>query len=935
MDAGQALSLAVQAPIDQRGEQVSDTHEHAGGHCCNGKDAGLKDPVCGMSVTSASAHSHEHGGTTYYFCCNGCRTKFAADPSKYLAKAELKDPVCGMSVTSASAHSHEHEGTTYYFCCNGCRTKFAADPSKYLANAELKDPVCGMSVTSTSAHSHEHEGTTYYFCCNGCRMKFAADPAKYLSDAAADNADIPAGASVSAWICPMCPEVRESEPVPCPRCGMALEPEAVQLPQSVTRYTCPMHPEIVRDEPGACPKCGMALEPVSVVVEDENPELVDMTRRFRASLALTLPVFIIAMGPMLGLPVERLASAPMLSWLELLLATPVVLWCGWPFFERGWQSIVNRSLNMFTLIAIGTGVAYAYSVVATFLPGVFPASFRDHNGEVAVYFEASAVIVTLVLLGQVLELRARGRTGAAIRALLGLAPRTARRIAADGAEEDVPLDEVIVGDRLRVRPGEKVPVDGVVIDGSGSIDESMVTGESIPVAKSAGDEVIGATVNGTGALVIEARRVGADTLLAQIVQMVATAQRSRAPIQKLADAVAGWFVPTVVLAAVVTFAAWAIVGPAPAMAYAVINAVAVLIIACPCALGLATPMSIMTATGKGATLGVLFRDAEAIETMRRVDTLVVDKTGTLTEGRPALVAVETTGGLDEDGLLRLAASLEKGSEHPLAAAIVGGARERGVVLADAIEFDSITGKGVRGNVDGRRVLLGNQALLQAENIDAGALSERAEELRREGQTVMFVAVDGQAEGLVGVADPIKPSTADAIRALRNEGLRIIMLTGDSETTARSVASSLDIDEVIAGVLPAQKADKVKSLQAEGRVVGMAGDGINDAPALAQAEVGIAMGTGTDVAMESAGITLVKGDLGGIVRARKLSEATMRNIRQNLFFAFVYNTLGVPVAAGVLYPFFGILLSPMIAAAAMSFSSVSVITNALRLSRAKL
>ena len=792
-----------------------------------------------------------------------------------------------------------------------------------------------MSVTSASAHSHEHEGTTYYFCCNGCRTKFAADPAQYLSGAAAKHADVPAGASVSAWICPMCPEVRESDPVPCPKCGMALEPETVQLPHSVTRYTCPMHPEIVRDEPGACPKCGMALEPVSVVVEDENPELVDMTRRFRVSLALTLPVFVIAMGPMLGLPVGRLASAQTLSWLELLLATPVVLWCGWPFFERGWHSIVNRSLNMFTLIAIGTGVAYAYSVVATFLPGVFPDSFRDHNGEVAVYFEASAVIVTLVLLGQVLELRARGRTGAAIRALLGLAPRTARRIAADGAEEDVPLEEIVVGDRLRVRPGEKVPVDGVVIAGSGSVDESMVTGESIPVAKAAGDTVIGATVNGTGALVIEARRVGADTLLAQIVQMVAAAQRSRAPIQKLADAVAGWFVPTVVLAAMITFAVWAIVGPAPAMAYAVINAVAVLIIACPCALGLATPMSIMTATGKGATLGVLFRDAEAIETMCRVDTLVLDKTGTLTEGRPTLVSVEATGGFEEGALLRLAASLEQGSEHPLAAAIVDGARERGVALADATDFRSVTGKGVCGDVDGRRVLLGNRALLEAERIDAGALSARAEELRREGQTVMFVAVDGRVEGLVGVADPIKPSTHDAIRALHDEGLRIIMLTGDSETTARAVASRLGIDEVIAGVLPAQKVDKVKALQAEGRIVGMAGDGINDAPALAQAEVGIAMGTGTDVAMESAGVTLVKGDLRGIVRARRLSEATMRNIRQNLFFAFVYNSLGVPVAAGVLYPFFGILLSPMIAAAAMSFSSVSVITNALRLSRAKI
>ncbi|MDH4109632.1 MAG: heavy metal translocating P-type ATPase [Gammaproteobacteria bacterium] len=840
-----------------------------------------------------------------------------------------------MSVTRESQHSHEHAGETYYFCCNGCRTKFAAGPEKYLAPEELKDPVCGMSVTHESQHSYEHAGETYYFCCNGCRTRFAADPAKYLAAGGGGAADVPAGATGSAWICPMCPEVRESEPVPCPKCGMALEPETVQLPQSVTRYTCPMHPEIVRDEPGSCPKCGMALEPVSVVVEEQNPELLDMTRRFRVSLVLTLPLFLIAMGPMLGLPVERLASARSLSWVELLLATPVVLWGGWPFFERGWQSIVNRSLNMFTLIAIGTGVAYAYSIVATVLPGMFPASFRDPHGEVAVYFEASAVIVTLVLLGQVMELRARGRTGAAIRALLGLAPRTARRIGADGSEQDVPLAEVQVGDRLRVRPGEKVPVDGVVTDGSSSVDESMITGEPIPVEKVGGDRVTGATVNGTGGLVIEARRVGDDTLLAQIVQMVAAAQRSRAPIQKLADVVAGWFVPTVVLVSVATFVVWALLGPPPAMAYAVINAVAVLIIACPCALGLATPMSIMTATGRGATFGVLFRDAEAIETMRQVDTLVVDKTGTLTEGRPVVAGIEAAEGFDAADLLRLAATLEKGSEHPLAAAITGGARERGIVLAEARDFRSHTGKGVSGTVDGRRVQLGNKALLDADGVDVGALGGRAETLRGEGQTVMYVAVEGRAAGLIGVADPIKATSAEAIQALHAEGLRIIMLTGDSETTARAVAAKLGLDEVIAGVLPEQKAEKVKALQDEGRIVGMAGDGINDAPALAQAQVGIAMGTGTDVAMESAGVTLVKGDLQGIVRARRLSEATMANIRQNLFFAFVYNSLGVPVAAGVLYPFFGVLLSPMLAAAAMSFSSVSVITNALRLNRAKI
>jgi len=699
-----------------------------------------------------------------------------------------------------------------------------------------------------------------------------------------------------------------------------------------------MHPQIVRDRPGSCPICGMALEPLTVAAEgeEENPELRDMTRRFWVSAALTLPLVVLAMGMILpGDPFARLLPPRALGWLELLLATPVVLWGGWPFFVRGWYSLVHRALNMFTLIALGVGVAYVYSLVARLAPGLFPASFRDAHGEVGAYFEAAAVIVTLVLLGQVLELRARSRTGAAIKALLGLAPKTARRLRPDGAEEDVPLDQVQVGDRLRVRPGEKAPVDGVVEEGASAVDESMVTGESMPVEKKPGDRVIGATVNGTGTLVVRAERVGAETLLAQIVRMVGEAQRSRAPIQRLADQVSRWFVPAVVLVAVVTFIAWAVSEVEPAMAYAVVNAVAVLIIACPCALGLATPVSIMVATGKAATAGVLFRDAEAIEVLRQVDTLVVDKTGTLTLGKPRLLTVEPAGGFDERELLRLAAGLERGSEHPLAAAIVAGAEERGVEPGHAGEFASATGKGVRGAVEGRGVALGNRALMAELGVELGALADRAESLRRDGQTVMFVAADGRPAGLLGVADPIKEGTPEAIRAFHELGLRVAMVTGDSRTTAEAVARRLGIDEVIAEVLPEQKVEIVKRLQREGRKVAMAGDGVNDAPALAQAEVGIAMGTGTDVAMESAGVTLVKGDLRGILRARRLSAAAMRNIRQNLFFAFVYNALGVPIAAGVLYPFTGLLLSPVIAAAAMSFSSLSVLGNALRLRRLEL
>jgi P-type Cu+ transporter len=751
-------------------------------------------------------------------------------------------------------------------------------------------------------------------------------------------ATAPADAGATAThTCPMHPEVQQSGPGECPKCGMSLEPVAVHAPPTSEQWTCPMHPEIIRDEPGACPICGMALERRVVAgEEEESAELADMTRRFWVGLVLTLPLVSIAMTEAFGWSLlGDLASSRATSWLELVLATPVVLWGGWPFFVRAWRSILNRSLNMFTLIGLGVGVAYAYSVVAGVWPGLFPESFRSAGGQVPVYFEAAAGITTLVLLGQVLELRARSRTGAAIKALLGLAPKTARQILEDGSEEDVPLAEIHQGDRLRVRPGEKVPVDGVVEKGSSSLDESMVTGESIPVARGPGDPVIGATINGTGSLVMRAQRVGEDTLLAQIVRMVAQAQRSRAPIQKLADVVAGYFVPTVIGVAALTFLVWALVGPEPAMAYALINAVAVLIIACPCALGLATPMSIMVATGRGATSGVLFRDAEAIEVLRKVDTLVIDKTGTLTVGRPKLTTVLPVEGQSETELLRLAASLERGSEHPLAESIVTGAEDREVELAEVDEFSSVTGKGVVGSVAGKKVALGNLPLLEELGVDPGDWLQKAEELRRDGQTVMFIAVDGEAAGLIGVADPIKETTPKAIEQLHREGVRVVMLTGDSRTTAEAVAAKLGIDDITAEVLPEQKADIVKGLQEGGHVVAMAGDGVNDAPALAQAEVGIAMGTGADVAMESAGVTLVKGDLTGIVRARVLSRATMRNIRQNLFFAFVYNALGVPVAAGVLYPVFGLLLSPMIAAAAMSFSSVSVVANALRLRSVRL
>ena len=769
------------------------------------------------------------------------------------------------------------------------------------------DPVCGMTVNpETSAGRHEHRGKTYYFCSPHCQRRFAADPEAVLSAA------------------------------PQPMGAMA-HPPLAQIGARPVKYTCPMHPEVVRDGPGSCPICGMALEPLTVSLEAEvNPELRDMTRRFWVCLALSLPILALAMSEMIpGQPVQHALPPPALTWLQLALATPVVLWGGLPFFERGWASVLNRSPNMFTLIAVGTGTAYLYSVAATLFPGVFPDAFRGHGGEVAVYFEAAAVITTLVLLGQVLELRARSRTSSAIRALLGLAPKTARAVRHGGREEDVPLDRVTPGDRLRVRPGEKVPVDGVVVEGASAVDESMITGEPIPAEKSVGSRVTGGTVNGMGGFVMRAERVGAETLLAQIVRMVSEAQRSRAPIQRLADAVSAYFVPLVVLVAVVTFVVWGLFGPEPRLAYGLVNAVAVLIIACPCALGLATPMSIMVGTGRGASAGVLVKNAEALEVLEKVDTLVVDKTGTLTEGRPRLVTVVAAPGQSETELLRLAASLERGSEHPLAAAIVAGARERGVEPAGAADFQSVTGQGVVGTVDGRAVTLGNRRLLADLGVDLGDLPGRAEELRRAGQTVMFATVEGRVAGLLGVADPIKGSAREAVRLLREEGLRVVMLTGDSRTTAEAVARELGIPEVEAEVGPAGKAEVVRRLQGEGRVVAMAGDGINDAPALAQAQVGIAMGTGTDVAMESAGVTLVRGDLRGVVRARRLSRATMRNIRQNLFFAFAYNALGVPIAAGALYPVFGLLLSPMIASAAMTLSSVSVISNALRLRRARL
>ena len=783
----------------------------------------------------------------------------------------------------------------------------AHSPGGAESGVKVRDPVCGTEIAPDKAAARlDHEGTTYYFCSTKCHDRFVAEPGRYV--AAPRRAAPPASA--------------------------AAPPAPATAPAAAAEWTCPMHPEIVRPGPGACPICGMTLEPRTVVLDEgPDPELANMTRRFWVGVALSVPLLAAMVSDLLPtMPLHRALGGTALNWIELLIATPAVLWCGWPFFVRMWRSFVNRSLNMFSLIGVGTGAAYVYSLVATVTPGIFPASFRGAGGELPVYFEAAAVIVALVLLGQVLELKARGQTSLAIKALLGLAPRTARRLEADGREADVPLERVQVGDRLRVRPGEKVPVDGVVLEGSSAVDESMITGEAIPVAKGPGARVTGATVNGTGSLVMRADRVGKDTFLAQIVQTVSDAQRSRAPIQRLADAVAAYFVPAVVAVAVVTFAVWGLAGPAPRLAHALVNAVAVLIIACPCALGLATPISIMVGVGRGATAGVLISNAEALERLEKVDTLVVDKTGTLTEGKPRLAAVIPMAGVAEPELVRLAAGLERGSEHPLAAAIVAGAEERGITIPAAKDFQSHTGRGVTGTVEGRRVALGNRRLLQEQGADAGPLGGEAARLAADGQSVVFLAIDGKVAGLLGVADPIKGTTAGAVAMLRKEGVRVVMLTGDNKATAQAVAGKLGLDDVVAEVLPAQKAEAVTRLRGEGRVVAMAGDGINDAPALALADVGIAMGTGTDVAIKTAAITLVKGDLRGIARARRLSRGTMRNIRQNLFWAFAYNTVGVPVAAGVLYPWFGLLLSPVLAATAMSFSSVSVIANALRLRR---
>ena len=876
------------------------------------------------------------------------------DPVTTLAQ----DPVCKMKVDPAKAkNSLEFKGTTYYFCCPHCLEKFKADPEKYLQRAADKmagshheqtgtvvDPVCGMHVDPQKARgSANYKSKTYYFCSPRCVEKFNAEPEKYLAPKPAP-ALVSLGATATAkpapdsspktgkkgavtYVCPMDPEVRESKAGACPMCGMALEPEMVE-------YTCPMHPEIVSDRPGSCPICGMALEPrvaAAGAQEEDDTELRSMKRRFWVGVVLSAPLLALSMGSMAsqGLPVG------VSEWLQMGLAAPVVLWGGWPFFQRGWASLVNRHLNMFTLIALGTGTAYVYSVVATLFPGIFPETFRAANGRVEVYFETSAIIVTLVLLGQVMELRARRQTSSAIRALLDLNPKTARRVWPDGSDEEIPLDRVTAGDRLRVRPGDHVPVDGVVEEGSSAVDESMITGESIPVEKASGAKVIGGTVNQTGSFIMRAEKLGSETLLARIVRMVAEAQRSRAPIQSLADKVSSYFVPAVVAVAVLAFIAWAIWGPDPRLAHAVVNAVAVLIIACPCALGLATPMAIMVGTGRGAHAGVLVKNAAALETLEKVDTLVVDKTGTLTLGKPQLSEVMTAAGFDETDLLRLAASLERASEHPLAEAIVKGAEARGIKLSPASDFQSITGQGVVGRVEGREIVLGNPALFESRHINPANLADRIGALRRKGQTVMLVAVDNQAAGALAVADPIKPSTPEALQVLRESGLHVVMLTGDNRATAEAIARELGIEEFEAEVLPDKKADTVKRLQAEGRIVAMAGDGVNDAPALALANVGIAMGTGTDIAIESGDVTLVKGDLRAIARARNLSRATMRNIRQNLFFAFIYNVLGVPIAAGILYPFFQLLLQPVFAAAAMSFSSVSVISNALRLRKARL
>ena len=876
----------------------------------------------------------------------------AASPS---ANAREKDPVCGMDVNPTTARfKAQHSGKEYFFCSAGCLAKFQANPEKILSSPPKP---MGSGLVSLGAPAPPPTTIMPTSTKADPAASLAAESIKYPSNFhfRRDAACRVSSGKPNAYVCPMCPEVRQSGPGPCPKCGMALDPESPVVAATRTEYTCPMHPEVVRAEPGNCPICGMALELRTVTLEEDNLELRDMTRRFWISLALTAPLLAIAMGSMLS-PHLFMASPWnwALPWLELLLATPVVLWGGWPFFQRGWASVVNRSTNMFTLIAMGTGVSYLFSVVATLFPHLFPASFSGMNRgmgghpdvQVDVYFEAAAAIVTLVLLGQVLELRARSRTSNAIRALLDLSPKMARLISENGGEDgseseyDIPLEQVKPGDRLRVRPGEKIPVDGVVLDGSSLVDESMITGESVPVEKAAASRVIGATVNGSGSLVMRAERVGSETMLAQIVQMVSQAQRTRAPIQRLADKVAGWFVPAVIAIAVVTFIVWVSFGQEPRFAHAIVNAVAVLVIACPCALGLATPMAIMVGTGRGAQAGILIKSAEALETLEKVDTIVFDKTGTLTEGKPRVVSVSLAGNppavspaISQDDLLRLAASLERASEHPLGAAIVSKANQEKLSLSEPSNFHSVPGQGITGTVEGKSVAIGNMALMK----QLGSFGEQKAVLIGQpgGSASLFVAVNGRYAGSIVVADPAKLSAYSALRQLEMQGIRVLMLTGDSKMAAEEIARSLSIKEFEAEVLPAQKTEVVKRLQREGRIVAMAGDGINDAPALAQADVGIAMGTGTDIAIESGGITLLKGDLEGILRARKLSQATMRNIRQNLFFAFFYNAIGVPIAAGVLYPLFGLLLSPILAAAAMSFSSVSVITNSLRLRKVRL
>ncbi|MFQ5345853.1 MAG: heavy metal translocating P-type ATPase [Mariprofundus sp.] len=852
-----------------------------------------------------------------------------------------KDPVCGMNVKEDSEHTRSFRGVDYRFCSDHCLHTFGHSPEDYMGEDCTHDPVCGMKVSRASSNHVAHDAHAYYFCSQHCVEKFSADPETYEGkDKVCEHghADKPVVADdpEAIYFCPMCPGQEQKGAGICRQCGMALEPMAAPKLAQKTEYFCPMHTKIISEEPGSCPKCGMALEARTVAAEEENPELDDMSRRFKTSSVLAVPVFVLAMVADLApswLPVGLTMGA--VQWIEFALATPVVLWGGWPFFERFALSVKTWNLNMFTLVGLGVGVAWIYSMVALLLPDIFPPVMQMEGGLIDVYFEAAAVITALVLLGQVLELRARSRTNEAIKLLLGMAPKTARLVKADGVEVDVPMEDVQTGDTLRIRPGEKIPVDGVVTEGESLVNESMVTGEPVPVEKLVGEKLIGATVNANGSILMRAEKVGADTLLSQIVNMVAEAQRSRAPIQKMADTVAGYFVPAVIGIALVAFAAWFFVGPEPRLSHAIINAVAVLIIACPCALGLATPISIMVGTGRGATAGVLIKNAESLEIMEKVNTVVVDKTGTLTEGKPKLTTVLKTGDISEDDVLMLAASIERASEHPLAAAIVAGAEQRQLEMQPVEEFTAVTGKGVQATVGARSVLLGNAKLMLDNEVDISTVDSKVEQHQVGAETVIYLAANGVLAGLVGVSDPIKASTPDTIQALHNEGIEVVMLTGDNRNTAAAVAEKLGIDRFEADVLPDQKANMVKALQAEGKIVAMAGDGINDAPALAQAHVGIAMGTGTDVAIEAAGVTLIRGDLAGIVRARRLSRATMTNIRQNLFFAFIYNSAGVPIAAGILYPVFGLLLSPIIAAAAMSLSSVSVITNALRLRRIRL